>query len=807
MALATEAPDPRTFQSWEDAFKYPVPVVRKLEQQLRTNADDNREKLRSLVGASYRDLLDTAETIIDMEVRMEQVETKLSRLGQSCNSRGLERISGNAVKMDTHSKSRDVERYTFASQLSVLRNAPLVMTRLIKSEGSYLLIAKVLVISRLLHKALSQSKNKPPIVDQLWERLLSVRRKLLRRIDKQLASASSETASLVESMSAYALATSSAPTDVLQHFHKVRLEKMSSELRQGGDELAKHGIGALKLCIQTCLDTQTVFPRRLAEALAKLKTHPLIQDPDVRSLQELNLDVHDRWIGDEARNYTPWPRHDELQRPDAERILHRWSKDAISIFLKGIKKALEEEVRLKEVASLRQDLIETWILSGSRMAGVKAANVLDDLRDTMNEKLESIVRSRTKGLQGVVSELTDRLETLPSSRDASSLSLWSTTSKASDLSNGAQAFKTTILNTYQGRDQSVTAVTSAFDKWMDSVLEVKGIVKSMKEARWDDTFADDDNDDSDDEFADSKQTLLSDDDPRLLEDVTQEALSDALQSLGKEFAKVVNSSTTDEDERSVQKSVFILRVVREVGDRIPRLRLQDKSTPFASPFTTEILQPLHIAVATSIVEPTIIAYQKTLAASTRFRSNNHILWEGHPALPSHPSPSAFRFLRGLNTNMGSLGSDLWAPGCVSVLKSKIHDAVLKLFEEHVEKLKATPTNTSKPFNDTDAEGDDAANEEVETEQVKSAQTSSAREGEARDHRYKQLLFDALYIQRVISSSSSDEKKGDGGIVESLKPSPLIEIADLDDAVMNRLRKSAADYAKKTYLLFALLLSA
>lgn len=48
--MATEAPDPRTFQSWEDAFQYPVPTVRKFEQQLRTTADDNREKLRSLVG-------------------------------------------------------------------------------------------------------------------------------------------------------------------------------------------------------------------------------------------------------------------------------------------------------------------------------------------------------------------------------------------------------------------------------------------------------------------------------------------------------------------------------------------------------------------------------------------------------------------------------------------------------------------------------------------------------------------------------------------------------------------------------------
>jgi division protein CdvB (Snf7/Vps24/ESCRT-III family) len=56
--------------------------------------------------ASYRSLLDTAETIIDMEVRMEQVESKLSRVGQSCNSRGLERIATNADKMDTHTWSR-----------------------------------------------------------------------------------------------------------------------------------------------------------------------------------------------------------------------------------------------------------------------------------------------------------------------------------------------------------------------------------------------------------------------------------------------------------------------------------------------------------------------------------------------------------------------------------------------------------------------------------------------------------------------------------------------------------------------------
>ena len=45
-----EAPDPKTFKSWEDAFQYPVTTVRGLEKQLRSELDTNREKLRTLVG-------------------------------------------------------------------------------------------------------------------------------------------------------------------------------------------------------------------------------------------------------------------------------------------------------------------------------------------------------------------------------------------------------------------------------------------------------------------------------------------------------------------------------------------------------------------------------------------------------------------------------------------------------------------------------------------------------------------------------------------------------------------------------------
>ena len=48
--MAVEAPDPKTFGSWEESFQFPITAVRGMERQLRNDVETNREKLRTLVG-------------------------------------------------------------------------------------------------------------------------------------------------------------------------------------------------------------------------------------------------------------------------------------------------------------------------------------------------------------------------------------------------------------------------------------------------------------------------------------------------------------------------------------------------------------------------------------------------------------------------------------------------------------------------------------------------------------------------------------------------------------------------------------
>ena len=95
--MANTGPDPKTFESWTDAFQHPIPATRKFQEVLRNNAEQNRQKLRTIVGASYRDLLGTADLIISMDEQTRDVEKSLGVAGQQCNSKSIDRLFINAA--------------------------------------------------------------------------------------------------------------------------------------------------------------------------------------------------------------------------------------------------------------------------------------------------------------------------------------------------------------------------------------------------------------------------------------------------------------------------------------------------------------------------------------------------------------------------------------------------------------------------------------------------------------------------------------------------------------------------------------
>ncbi|KAI4233066.1 MAG: hypothetical protein LQ349_004619 [Xanthoria aureola] len=845
--MAAEAPDPKTFGSWEDAFQYPIAAVRGMERQLRNDIGSNREKLRSLVGASYRDLLGTAESIIEMDGQMQQVESYIGGMGMRCNSRLLGKKAANLRAWDSHSKATDRERYAFASQLAVLRSCPEVITRLLRTPGSVLLAAKVLVVSRLLHKKISQRGHPPRYLESLRNKLATLRRKLLPKIDRYLKSLESSESTLVEAMCAFSLATSSSSADVLRHFHHVR-QSAVSELGQRADDDQRVS-KSLQLVVKTLRDCQTIIPAQLARALETLKTTPLMEGLDVRSLRELNLDLHQRWLGDDINDFTPYIRHDDLQKTEANPLLEQWAKTAFSSFLGDLRKMVEKVENPAVVVQLRQELLELWLSTKRHSVGVGTFDILNGIRDAFNNRLKYLIHQQSANLRDVSASLDALLENWNRALADTCPPMWTDSIISSDIGTGGKFLKDELSRRAYSRTEPVRTASTIYTTWLDDINSLERLITQLGESKWADEL---DDMDDDDDTVEGLHNMLSEDDPHLLHKTFEDDLEDSFRMLCdrmNDYAK--NLQTYDGEGTSAQKSAFLLRVWRDIASRLPSIY---RDVPFESPFT-----PLfQTQVSKTVLQKPIAHCDKRISKRLQDKQfQARILWEGNPPLPVLPSPWAFRFLHETVKSMTDFGVDIWTPQAADILKQQTRDAlapIVKILPRLPRQVNGHDANGESKIDDgeessqTPEEGAEVGpqdqdhekdeetrdggkeNSEEEMKSKNNHKLSSAQNANG-DHPSKpsgpseemirdiktQRLFDAVYLDYALSlkSKPTSPDDPDNGIATMLPDSfDSAQSSILDDLQMedvpqwnrnlDRMRKDAGAYWKRTELLFALL---
>ncbi|KAE9979427.1 hypothetical protein EG327_007032 [Venturia inaequalis] len=799
--MTNEGPDPLTFKSWEDAFQYPIPKVRQLEQQLRNHGEDNRHKLRNLVGISYRELLGTAERIIDMDKRMHEVDVTLGLAGQKCNSRAVDRIFKNQGRLQNASKARVSQRNALAAHLTILQTCPTIITRLLKRGGSCLLAAKVLVLSRLTHKILSQESEAAPFIESLRNRLASLRQKTLNAIDKRLTSTNNDVHGLVQDMCAFSLATSSTPTDVLRHFHAVRLKAIVWHLEQEIDT-RKHVVDAVNLLLATLRDSQFIFPKRLSEALAKLKELPLMRQPDVVLVTELNFDLHERWAADELRNYTPWPRHDELHKPEADKLLKLWAKQALKTFMAGLEAALAEQMDFQHVMNIRRDLLEAWPWSDTRLPGLHSADVVDRFRDILNTRLVEMAQQSVGQLQRLPIAIMGALEH-DEMVSEEAVSLWDHSLTAMDYGNGATSFKEAVLARYHGEKAQLSEIVPIFETWIEGITSIRSLLKEMRDSRWDDDITEDADD------LDSRQALLSEDDPRTLEETLESSLEEVAKHLHTALLKIVKSVEKDAGGKRPAKAIFLLRFLRRMSQRSASQEKRLAAVSTTSTGSAEILSPLHATLVTSATSPALTQYRKSLSKTMRASAlEARILWEGNPQLPVQPSATAFRFLKKLTRDMTSAGADLWAEGALRAAKSMLLEqldvivskVVTRLRDARREKVHGHDRNGDKKTEDEDGD-EESAEGEVEAGNGDEDEVDADSVSQVEKEKLMQLLLDVLYLQRAFELHDTSSEHALDETIDG-----ILAGVELGETEVGRIRKSAMEYWKRTYLLFALLSS-
>lgn len=662
--------------------------------------------------------------------------------------------------------------------MSVLKKCPDVLSSIFKRGGSLELAAKILVLSRHLHKKVAKDAFTSSFAENVRLRLGRLRQRLLNTINRRLSSLKPDAKKLLDAMYAFSLATNSSCSDVLRHFHHVRLNAISTITHSGASQKSQM-IHGLQIWTRTMQDTQSFFPRQLATALAKLKSKPLFQDQAIRSIQEFDLEIHEMWIEDDIKNFIPYVRHDDLTISGAAQQLSSWVPSALRSYVSQLEQCLDSIDDFKSVLEIRHDCLRLWLNSRGRVIGISKSEAMNILRAAFQERLGALLSSQAESTTEIVSSVSKVLrEWQDGSGEDSSSYLWDESLMSMDTAQNARALTTSVRSRLHGQSLPVIKILQEYEAWVRRINSVGSAISGLSSQKWETEEVDEDEDDLDE--VEDMQHRLGKEDPGDLADRLKGCLNDSIDNITRGIGQEQRNLAGD--EKSGPKAVFLLRVLREMKQKLP-----DGASPRDVNFP--YISDLHRLVAAPIVDKYIPVYHKAISkAATGINVPIRLLWDGAPELPIVPSAWPFRLLRSVHNEMSAIGLDIWTAKAAEELKILLQSALtdeLKRVHDTLKKSDEYKNGSEKPIvnGNTETEGED---------------DQSIAEVAIQDSDI-QLLFDVEYLEAALHS-----KDDESATAMTTFSSGLMQKIDFPAESARRIKTSAKEYWKRSCLLFALL---
>ncbi|KAI1866961.1 hypothetical protein JX265_007537 [Neoarthrinium moseri] len=784
------APDTSNLTTSSQVFEtYTLPQIRAIHKSLHVQIDEKAARLRTQVGNSYRELLGTADTIVQMRQDMSNVQHSLGRMGGMC---GRTVVEGKVTGLGRFRGREAVEtEMGEVARVKLLEASALAVARLLRGgkEGRgerLVLAAKVLVLIRLLIASFGTlttvDHSLRVSIEAAKKTQRALKSRLLRGIGKILDNISSEVqqSDILKALCAYSLTENYGAKDVLQHFLRVRAEAMVLEFdieEHERDRGTANVLRGLDLYTRTLLDVQALVPSKLADALASLKKIPLLADESLRTLEGVRLDVYERWCGEDIQYFTPFIRHDDLDGKQAKSMLTNWAKKGGETLLEGLTKTLGHVTEFKAIVDLRTSVLQHWIRDGGKARGFDPSVMLDGLRSSINTRLLDVIDTKVSKLRLVGSEVAATLGTWQSATSGVYQSLWDEQMLEIDVASGAPQVTHEVLSRLYGKNDVVSRAVTSYESWYHLIDDVGEVVEQLRRQRWDNDVEEIE----DEETIEARQELLSKNDPKAIEAQLNKALSKAYQSLDEQVSEVW--AQHKEGANNGEIAMYLLRVVRSIRGQLPKHET-------VKAFGLNSVSSLHESIVAHVVAAPL--EQFTSSALTKTKVTGRGLWEGEPALPSQPSPGSFRLLRNLVTSMSDAGLDLWSPAAVALLKQTFG---ARLSDAWRSKLEATakPQDVNTSSDGADDDDEDGAEQKAE-EEVKPNSTES----DGNKDLLVQWLYD-IYLLQVYLGTPQDANESCAKLAEE-----VFEKTSLQKGAKERMIKTSQDYWKRTSLLFGLL---
>ncbi|KYK61439.1 hypothetical protein DCS_02581 [Drechmeria coniospora] len=700
-------PDTSTLTSSAQIFStnHTLPQIRSIHKSLQVQIEEKSTRLRTQVGGSYRELLGTADTIVQMRSDNNRAQELLSKMGSRCGRAFLSSKATSLANFEAADENTSTGR---AARLKLLDACGLVVGRILRGQGGLeeattsggrlVLAAKVWVLLRLLIKGLDGEgvdKNSARALVTASKSRDSLRRRLLNAIDGVLDKSddSTERDDVLNALCAHSLVNSSGTRDALRHFLSVRAGAMALAFDLEENErttTTEDVVRSLRLYTGTILDVQALVPAKLSPALAGLNNQKLLADSSLKLLEGLRLDLYGQWCSDEIQCFAPFIRHDDLGGSLARDMLSKWTEDGAQVLLHGLKKTLDQMADFKSITDLRTQVLQLWIRDGGRARGFDPSEMQDDLREAINTRMLAVLESKVTKLRLVGSEIRATLEGWREGVTDKHAGLWEEDGYDAALSNGAAPFVQEVLSRLYGRNDAVSKAIHSYSSWFHVIGDVKEVVEQLKKQRWDNDV----DEVEDEETIEARQNILSKDDPQKLQDMLDTTLDKSFKDLEEQLAKLWRERPEGTTNSAV--AMYLVRILREIRSQLPE-------RPSISDFGLAMVPSLHRQIVLQVSAPALDNFSTNSLTMRTVPSRP--LWEGELPLPSQPSPEIFQFLRALSLSMMDAGVDLWSASALAMMKKHLCERLCAAWQTQLTELPADGMPSRSGY-ENEADGDE-----------------------------------------------------------------------------------------------------
>lgn len=626
--------------SWQNALEnHSISSVKALEKQLRASALRDKEKLRDLVGSNYRELLATAEQIVELDVHTRDAEAKISSLSQAC-------------KPPSYQDNREIltSRTEAAGQLKLLEQSLRCASSAV-NRRAVLQASKIFVIARLLLKHVEDKHGFTKAIRWLQAKLKTIRQQLTHQIDGLLLKPSTPLSILVQCISANCLLTSTSSTDAVRYFRTLRLKRLA--------EVADHANKTSDLR-QSCYYLTTSITaikalsgRVVIDLLNEMQQRPILESSELLEVEALQLDINQSFLPPDIVSFTPYFKRVTPSKAESKSDLQQWIEEATQHVIRRIVATLAD-ANLVKALKVRQEVLEILLLSCFSTA--LHVTALSSIRGVLSKAIIELIGQHVRELE----VFGQNLSNLCQAKEYDSL--WSSHFLQASTTKNTVAHLRAAQRLHLGVQGDLEKYIWNLRRWSQKIQTSKEALQSLAKIRWQDKI--EEYDDEDEETAQEITTALWKDDTHIyiekLADILQQEAENLTRKIEEEVSQMAKDADEDDRTKDSGRIALMLRAIREIRSLLKSL------LPTAQfPELLESTAKLHKLLAQVVTREFFTTMERSdLTAPSAFTA------EGLP------SPLAVSILQNLCSIMLKHGGhDLWTVAAVEQVGKTVHGRV------------------------------------------------------------------------------------------------------------------------------------